>query len=433
MIGRGTRLWRDPITNERKNDFLIIDHWSNFQYFDINPEGEVSYPGEPLQARLFRLRLQRLAHLQARGDEGLLAETEISIKTMLLHLSKSDNFQVNEHKSYLRNLALGDEQPAKQDFANDGKLNRTIAPLMRFLPGVNAHILRFEIHTEELMLALLEDQPDRIPRLQEQIIDELRRLPSEAPEVQAKEELLTGAQRPEFWTNLDLPRILNLQKEIAPLMRLRLAEPRNLIKLRLPDQMQARRWITYGPGNEGAFVDQYRAQVEAHVKSLSEQEPTLGKLKRQQQLTTGEFTALTELLNKPDLFIREEILQQVYEHPEMHLIDFILSILENSTDQLPTLAQIIEENVQQFLHKHLLFTQAQRQFIYTLRSFLIQQARAGTPIPITLERLTQVPFNRVGHPKNLFNSQELDELLQFANAQISQIVKDDQRKDQMQA
>jgi type I restriction enzyme, R subunit len=26
MIGRGTRLWRDPITGERKADFLIIDH-----------------------------------------------------------------------------------------------------------------------------------------------------------------------------------------------------------------------------------------------------------------------------------------------------------------------------------------------------------------------------------------------------------------------
>ena len=41
MIGRGTRLWEDPETEEKKTDFLIIDFWNNFTYFNMNPEVEL--------------------------------------------------------------------------------------------------------------------------------------------------------------------------------------------------------------------------------------------------------------------------------------------------------------------------------------------------------------------------------------------------------
>lgn len=435
MIGRGTRLWQDSITKETKNDFLIIDHWDNFSYFGIDPEvGEDSYPNEPLQTRLFRLRLQRLAALQVtQGKEALIEETQERLAYMLLLLSHAQNIEVNEQKVYLKQQVGGDWSWTQQELVKNGPLDRVIAPLMRFLPGVNAHILRFEIHTEELMLALLEGKPERVQRLKEQILDELERLPKELPEVQAKETLLAQARKATFWTSLSLEQILQLQKEIAPLMRYRLAEPRNLIKLHLPDQMQRRRWVTYGPAGEGAFADQYRSQVETYVKSLAAQEPALSKLQRQQQLTADELTALTDLLNKPDLFIREEILQQVYEHPEMRLVDFIRSILSGQTTQLPGRVETIEEAFQQFLKQRPRFTQAQRQFIYALRSLLRQQALTGVRTLLTPDRLTQIPFSRIGQPEHLFNSQELETLLQFANYQVSQIIEDRAEKDQQLA
>ena len=59
MIGRGTRLHFDKATGEFKKDFLIIDHWKNFAYFKLKPDGEVYHPSEPLPVRLFRLRLEK--------------------------------------------------------------------------------------------------------------------------------------------------------------------------------------------------------------------------------------------------------------------------------------------------------------------------------------------------------------------------------------
>ena len=66
MIGRGTRLWTDKATGEVKKDFLIIDHWNNFAFFKLNPEGEAGHPTEPRPVRLSRLRLDmwQLFHAQ---------------------------------------------------------------------------------------------------------------------------------------------------------------------------------------------------------------------------------------------------------------------------------------------------------------------------------------------------------------------------------
>lgn len=144
-------------------------------------------------------------------------------------------------------------------------------------------------------------------------------------------------------------------------------------------------------------------------------------MQRQKYLTPAELAEVREILNRPDLFIREETLQKVYETSKLSLSELLLSILEHKTDQIPSRAQLIEEAVEQFLEQHLRFTQAQRQFIYGLRSLLVRQARGGVPLPLTLERLNQPPFNRIGQSKNLFTGQELAEILQFANEHISQI------------
>jgi hypothetical protein len=54
MLGRGTRTWTDPISGEKKADFLVIDHWDNFDYFQVNKDGCAGAVSEPLPTRLFR-------------------------------------------------------------------------------------------------------------------------------------------------------------------------------------------------------------------------------------------------------------------------------------------------------------------------------------------------------------------------------------------
>ena len=44
--------------------------------------------------------------------------------------------------------------------------------------------------------------------------------------------------------------------------------PGTFVRLSLPDQIQRRHWIVFGPAGEGTFADTYRAQVEHWSKTL---------------------------------------------------------------------------------------------------------------------------------------------------------------------
>jgi type I restriction enzyme R subunit len=87
MIGRGTRLYTDKSTGERKKDFLIIDHWKNFAYFKLNPDGEVDHPSEPLPVRLFRLRLEKwqLLHAQELDTKLTIADLQAMLHALPRH------------------------------------------------------------------------------------------------------------------------------------------------------------------------------------------------------------------------------------------------------------------------------------------------------------------------------------------------------------
>ena len=58
-------MWSDPHLESRNRTSLIIDHWNNFAYFKLNPEGETDHPTEPLPVRLLRLRLEKWLLLSA--------------------------------------------------------------------------------------------------------------------------------------------------------------------------------------------------------------------------------------------------------------------------------------------------------------------------------------------------------------------------------
>jgi len=417
MVGRGTRLWTDPVTNQRKNDFLIIDHWENFERFKINYEQKKSNPGEPLPVRLFRLRLHRLALLRTHHDTAMIAQALDQLHAMLKQLPNR-NVQVRAISTEWTRLQE-DTAWEQEDITPDGRLYRLIAPLMRFLPNVNATTLLFEIHTEDLAIAHIEGNQARVAFLKEQLKDDVARLPQDLSDVREKAHMLAWVESTDFWTHLSLQRILDLQRELAPIMRYRESRPRTIIKLHLPDTMQRRRWITYGPAGEGAFVEDYQEQVEAQVKDLAEQVPTLVKIKQDLPPTAEELTALAALLNKPDLFIREEILQQVYENPDMRLLDFVKHIL--GVQHVPNRKEHIESSIQDFLLSHPHFSPVQRRFIYALRSVLLRQEEEAhqEPLTFTLAHLSQSPFNRIGNAEDLFNTHDLTELLRFANSQVA--------------
>ncbi|MBG1268059.1 type I restriction endonuclease subunit R [Nostoc sp. WHI] len=405
MIGRGTRLWTDPQTGEKKADFLIIDFWNNFAYFNMNPEGEIASPTEPLPVRLFRLRLEKLALLRSQEQTEAIAATITQLQQMLAQLP-TDNINVRPHLQELAELATAGAWKSL-DEAKVEHLSTAIAPLLRFLPDINLPVMTFDVKIDRLAVTYLAGQVDLLDKQRESITEDLKLLPANLPDIQAQREKLAWMKSAKFWQHLSYDRILDLQTTFDSLMRFRQRPRRDLIELNLPDQIATRRWVIYGPSGEGAFAENYREQVEAHVKTLAEQHPTIQMLIRGENLSDKEIESLAHTLNQSDLFVTEDVLREVYDRPNATLIDFLRHIL--GLVQITSQEEEISTAFEEFIAAHPGFSAKQIYFLRTMRSAILRRTR------LTVHHLQQPPFSRVGAVHRLFEEAELEEILNFSN------------------
>lgn len=405
MIGRGTRRWLDPETGKEKTDFLIIDCWNNFSYFNMNPEGEVASPTEPLPVRLFRLRLEKLALLQDIHCHDAAAHAVAQLQALLADVP-TDNVNVRPHLDELAQLGRAGAWK-RLDISRLEHLSKQIAPLLRFLPDVNLAVMTFEARTERLAVAYLAGQAEEIARVREQVLEDLALLPMSLHEVHVQAEKLARARSAGFWDHLDYERIMDMQVTFAPLMRFRDRRRPELLTLNIPDEIARRRWIIFGPSGEGAFADTYRERVEAAIRALAREHPTLLKLQRGQAPTDDHVLALADALNRPDLYVSEAVLQTVYERPDARLIDFVCHIL--GLTRLPSREEQIMAAFDHFIAEHPHYTAMQIRFLRAVRSVVLRKAR------LTHEALQRPPLNREGDPRHFFGEEQLDEILDFAN------------------
>ncbi len=338
-------------------------------------------------------------------EQAILAQAVAQLQEMLAQLP-SDNINVRPHLEELRRLQDADAW-GSLDLSQTEQLSQQIAPLLRFLPDVNLQVMTFEARCERLAVAHLAGQGEEVTRLQEHILEDLALLSMALQAVQAQAEKLAWVQSPGFWAHLDYERIMDMEGSLAPLMRYRDRRRPEMIELNLPDEIARRRWIIYGPSGEGAFADTYREQVEAAIKNLARNHPTLQKLRLGEAIEEADVQALASALNRPDLYISEQVLQEVYQQPDADLIDFTRYVLGLS--RLPSREEQIKEAFDRFIIDHPQYTATQIRFIRAIRSAVLRQTR------ITAADLQRVPFIRIGDAHQLFSDTELTELLDFAN------------------
>lgn len=398
MIGRGTRLHADKATGEIKKDFLIIDHWKNFAYFKLKPDGEVNHPSEPLPVRLFRLRLEKwqLLFAQQKDTQTATADLLIMIQTL-----PRQSINVRPHWDELDALAEHWPQP---DQGMLEYLSKAIAPLMRIAPLAGLEELQFRTWCEKLTIAWLKGDDIEQGKVSQRIQEAVSSLSDNIPEVQRVAEHRNWVQSPGFWQHLDLARLTTLQSVFAPLMHYRTTTPSRTIEINLPDSITLRNWIIYGPTGEGAFAESYREQVEALVRRLAVQQPELAKLKQGEHLNSDELDRISETLNRTDLFVTEDTLRQAFEAPAASLADFLRHILCEGA-QLLNREQRVNTAFDAFIAAHGHLRANQLNFLRAVKTAVLRHGR------ITRAVLSEPPLSRVGRVEILFPTQTIDELI----------------------
>lgn len=402
MIGRGTRLYTDKATGEIKKDFLIIDHWKNFAYFKLKPEGEVDHPSEPLPVRLFRLRLEKwqLLHAQQEDTQTTIAE----LRSMLTALPRN-SINVRPHWDELDELAQQWPLP-NQDTLDH--LSRSIAPLMRLAPLAGLDELQFTIWCERLTTAWLKGDEDDQAKVRDRIKEAVVSLAESIPDVQRVAEQRTWMLSEGFWKHLDFSRLKALQTVFAPLMRFRISTPGHTVEINLPDSITQRSWIIYGPTGEGAFAESYREQVEALIRRLADQLPELSKLKHGENLADAELERISETLNQTDLFVTEDTLRKAFDAPAASLADFLRHILCEGA-HLPNREERVNIAFDAFIATHGYLRANQLNFLRAVKAAVVRHGR------INRAALSEPPLSRVGRVEVLFPPQDIEELIHLAN------------------
>ncbi len=294
MIGRGTRSLEackrlSWLPGFKKDSFLIVDYWENFEHFNMMPKDDTEGPAQiPVRTGIFNTRLSKLALLlgaqQGEDFKRILADVRADIASI-----PTTSFSVKQ--------GMKDVLDAWDDswygYITTDKLEllrMKVGPLLRFAPTGNLAEAFFTSKMERLSLSLLEgkDVAAAAEGIREDIDLLPRNLSQVAPALPLVNAMLTG----DWWAQATVAKADEARKTLAPLMKYKREKPNPVIELGLDDIIESRKWVVLskGAGGQKMMVEDYKAKVEARIQQIASEHPVV------QRLIAGEAVSLQELL-----------------------------------------------------------------------------------------------------------------------------------------
>ncbi|MCK5320571.1 DEAD/DEAH box helicase family protein [Candidatus Parcubacteria bacterium] len=413
MIGRGTRLLEANKLKpwcKKKDKFLIIDCWENFEYFKMNPAGKVDKPSKPITVRLFDIKLQKLNIAQSQNNDSITEATIKKLKEDIVKLPQN-NVVILDAKSKLEKI----DKIFWQKLNDDKKLflEKEIAPLMRTRTGEDYKAMSFELKVLHYSIAKLDEQAGqdrKIKTLEDVIIEMVSDLPLSVNVVAKEKDLIEKVLHNGYLGKADEKALEILIQKIAPLMKYRedgIKPDQDSLDLR--DITSEKEFIKFGPEHERITIKKYREKVEALVKKLEDENEILRKLKQGESITAEEIEELAGTLGKYEPYPTEENLQKAYDARKVKFLDLIKYIM--GIGGLVTFSEKVSEAFAEFIAEHNTLAPNQIQFLIVLRDFIVNNGE------LNKKDLVNEPFTKL-HARGflgVFPIQMQKEIIQFTD------------------
>ncbi|MBI5675096.1 MAG: DEAD/DEAH box helicase family protein [Nitrospirae bacterium] len=407
MIGRGTRLLEDLKIKpwcKKKDAFLILDCWDNFEYFKLNPKGKELKPQIPLPVRLFGLRLEKIEKAQEQNKPEI-ATKEISKLRMQIDGLPQNSIVIMDAKFELQRLE--DENFWVSLSADKIEFLRTIVkPLLRTISTADFKAMRFEKDIVEVSLAHLSAEKEKFEVLKESIIEEISELPLSVNIVAKEEELIRLSQTNNFWATITEDKFDELIDKLSPLMKFHESVvPLGPEKFNLKDLIHSKEFVEFGPQHEAISIARYKELVEQKIMELIMSNPLLRKIKDGQEITALEAEELAEQLHNEHPHITVDLLRRVYNNGRAQFVQFIKHIL--GIEILESFPETVSKAFDHFIASHSYLSSRQLQFLDLLRNFILEKG------DLQKKDLIQSPFTML-HPegiRGIFKPNEIEDIL----------------------
>lgn len=418
MIGRGTRSDeacknKQWIPGYKKDNFLIIDYWQNFEHFNMMPkDGEEGPQQIPVLVGIFNTRLTKLELMLGDQNSADFARTITDIRADIARLPL-DSFTVKQHLKEIRETF--DDDWWKLMTVNKIELLRLkVAPLLRFASTGSLAEAFFISKMERIGLNLLLQK--NITTAGTDIKEEVDLLPRNLPQVAPFTALINDMIGNNWWEELSLEKLDDARKKLAPLMKYKREQPPLIIELGLDDVIESRKWVIVNKGGQKLMVDEYKAKVEAKVKELTDKHPTIKKLLNKESVTLDDLIELertleTELLSD-EITLTEDNMLKAFGVRVGALTDFLKYVLK--LEHLPDFKDVVRKAFDAFILEHR-YDADQTRFLRTVQTVFVQKRR------LEVADLYEAPFTNFGlnAVEKLFSDDEVGEILELTKRLIA--------------
>lgn len=403
MIGRGTRLSENLYGfGKDKSEFLIFDHWGNFEYFDMDPEDTEANQVKSLAQKLFEVRLDLAETAIKRAEMALFEQVITLIKD---DINALDDRCIAVRDKWQLKAQLSDEKCLNQFAPATRQLLRNeMAPLMQWrnIKG-QSEALQWDLQITELQLIQLAN-PSQLDVAKESVLDKVQQLSMHINQVRAKADDIKTIQQTSFWKDVGQPELEAKRQALRSIIHWRDKTPTPTT----PPQLVLD--ITETPGGYQTeerptnivSVDYqiYRQQVEATLAPLFESNAILNKIRSGTPVTPAELDQLNALVHVHNPNLDLIVLKEFFPDSTVGVDQLLRTIVGMNISA-------VEAAFTQFVQTyHTSLSSNQQRFIELLKNHL---CRFGT---INVAELYEQPFISVHSDglEGVFSERQADAL-----------------------
>lgn len=384
MIGRGTRLRPNLFgTGKHKSEFLIFDHYGNFDFFEQDYQEPDDTGGKSLLQTTFEVRLE-LAQAALRQNHAAAFDAAIELLRADINDLPENSVAV---KRELRVVHQLQQTNLLQQF--DAKtqhlLSNTIASLMSSRVLRDKHATALDKLIAGIQRCLVE-KASCFDDGKITLLAELDKLAVNIQAVRQKDVLIAEVRSAGFWQNPSIDKLENARKELRGIMKYRQTGTStgygiDTTKTR-DDNVQGGERAVYITGANEAMI--YRRRLKGILEGMLAANPTLQKLHKGEPIAEPELKTLTSTILTSHPGVSLEVLNEFYGRTADQLHLTVCEIIGLD-------AQTIEEHFKSFLHAHPSLTAQQVRFMNLLKNYIAQHGS------IAVEKLYEPPFDSVSH------------------------------------
>ncbi len=413
MIGRGTRNHEtckiyDWLPIGKKENFLIIDYWENF---------EKTFPDDnlkqiPIRVSIFNTRLEKLKHFL--GDQNSTDALRI-IKDLRADITDIplESFSV---KKVFKDVKEAWQYDFWKYLTNDKLefLKLKIAPLLRFVPGINNEEAFFISKMERMGLHLLQRKD--LATLIASVKEDISLLPTNLAQVAVHLRVINDVLSNEFWKEANLSLIDETKETLAPIMKYKQPKPSLVIELGLDDIIESRRWVILSKDNQRVYIEEYRKRVEAKILELADKHPAIIKLKNGEELDIDDLLDLELTLSKElkaeDISLDEENMLKAYGVKVGSFVDFLKHAL--NIEKIPSYEDIVKKAFDAFILEHN-YNADQSRFLRAVQNVFVERRNLESA------DLYEEPFTNFGKDAvdKLFTEEDVNELVKLTRRLVA--------------